>query len=179
MAVLKYKDPTTGDIVRVPFVVGTTTPDNFDGVLPMSKGGTGASDASNARANLSTIAQPKLLWSGSATTGSTISVPGINDYTILLATFNIYYRESMSVVLNFGTNTVTAWAAGTTIDSNVRYNRMTATNLSIATDDTVSVQDTFTSFIATNGSVYAEGGNTWIPLTNIYGLILKTDMQGV
>ena len=63
MATIKYKDPATGEIRKIPFVVGNSTPESFDGVLPLEKGGTSSSAASGARTNLMVPQKPKLLWS--------------------------------------------------------------------------------------------------------------------
>lgn len=84
MATIKYKDPATGEISKIPFVVGNSTPESFYGVLPLVKGGTYASTASGARANLGVAQMPKLLWSGSWSSGS-ITVDEFSSYTLLLA----------------------------------------------------------------------------------------------
>lgn len=83
MATIKYKDPATGEISKIPFVVGNSTPESFYGVLPLVKGGTYASTASGARANLGVAQMPKLLWSGSWSSGS-ITVDGFSDYKLFL-----------------------------------------------------------------------------------------------
>nr|DAD87652.1 MAG TPA: hypothetical protein [Siphoviridae sp. ctoMB99] len=83
MATIKYKDPATGEISKIPFVVGNSTPESFYGVLPLEKGGTDASTASGARANLGVAQRPKLLWSGSWSSGS-ITVSEFSTYKLLL-----------------------------------------------------------------------------------------------
>lgn len=83
MATIKYKDPATGEIRKIPFVVGNSTPESFYGVLPLEKGGTGSSTASGARTNLMVPQKPKLLWSGSWTSGS-ITVSEFSSYKLLL-----------------------------------------------------------------------------------------------
>lgn len=83
MATIKYKDPATGEIRKIPFVVGNSTPESFYGVLPLGKGGTGSSTASGARINLMVAQKPKLLWSGSWTSGS-ITVGDFSSYKLLL-----------------------------------------------------------------------------------------------
>lgn len=83
MATIKYKDPATGEIRKIPFVVGNSTPESFYGVLPLGKGGTGSSTASGARMNLMVAQKPKLLWSGSWSSGS-ITVPGFSSYKLFL-----------------------------------------------------------------------------------------------
>lgn len=84
MATIKYKDPATGEISKIPFVVGNSTPESFYGVLPLVKGGTHASTASGARANLGVAQMPKLLWSGSWSSGS-ITVGEFSSYKLFLA----------------------------------------------------------------------------------------------
>lgn len=84
MATIKYKDPATGEIRKIPFVVGNSTPESFYGVLPLEKGGTSSSAASGARTNLMVPQKPKLLWSGSWTSGS-ITVSDFSSYKLLLA----------------------------------------------------------------------------------------------
>lgn len=81
MATIKYKDPATGEIRKIPFVVGNSTPESFYGVLPLEKGGTGSYTASGARTNLMVAQKPKLLWSGSWSSGS-ITVDGFSDYKL-------------------------------------------------------------------------------------------------
>ena len=83
MATIKYKDPATGEIRKIPFVVGNSTPESFYGVLPLEKGGTGSYTASGARTNLMVARKPKLLWSGSWTSGS-ITVSDFSSYKLLL-----------------------------------------------------------------------------------------------
>lgn len=83
MATIKYKDPATGEIRKIPFVVGNSTPESFYGVLPLEKGGTGSYTASGARTNLMVAQKPKLLWSGSWTSGS-ITVGDFSSYKLLL-----------------------------------------------------------------------------------------------
>lgn len=83
MATIKYKDPATGEIRKIPFVVGNSTPESFYGVLPLEKGGTSSSAASGARTNLMVPQKPKLLWSGSWTSGS-ITVSDFSSYKLLL-----------------------------------------------------------------------------------------------
>lgn len=83
MSTIKYKDPATGEISKIPFVVGNSTPESFYGVLPLVKGGTYASTASGARANLGVAQMPKLLWNGSWSSGS-ITVDGFSDYKLFL-----------------------------------------------------------------------------------------------
>lgn len=83
MATIKYKDPATGEIRKIPFVVGNSTPESFYGVLPLEKGGTSSSAASGARTNLMVPQKPKLLWSGSWTSGS-ITVGDFSSYKLLL-----------------------------------------------------------------------------------------------
>lgn len=84
MATIKYKDPATGEIRKIPFVVGNSTPESFYGVLPLEKGGTGSYTTSGARTNLMVPQKPKLLWSGSWTSGS-ITVSEFSSYKLLLA----------------------------------------------------------------------------------------------
>lgn len=55
----------------------------IEGVFPIVRGGTEASTVSGARANLIVPQRPKLLWSGSWSSG-TITVPGFTNYLILL-----------------------------------------------------------------------------------------------
>ena len=52
-------------------------------ILSLESGGTSAADADGARENLVVPQKPKLLWSGSWTSGS-ITVGGFSDYKLLL-----------------------------------------------------------------------------------------------
>ena len=55
----------------------------IEGVFPIDRGGTDASTAAGARANLNVPLRPKLLWSGSWTSGS-ITVGDFSSYKLLL-----------------------------------------------------------------------------------------------
>lgn len=55
----------------------------IEGVFPIERGGTDASTVSGARDNLIVPQRPKLLWSGSWSSG-TITVPGFTNYLIFL-----------------------------------------------------------------------------------------------
>ena len=55
----------------------------IEGVFPIERGGTYASTVSGARDNLIVPQRPKLLWSGSWSSG-TITVPGFTNYLIFL-----------------------------------------------------------------------------------------------
>lgn len=52
-------------------------------ILSLESGGTSAADSAGARANLVVPMRPKLLWSGSWTSGS-ITVDGFSDYKLFL-----------------------------------------------------------------------------------------------
>lgn len=52
-------------------------------ILSLESGGTSAADSAGARANLVVPMRPKLLWSGSWTSGS-ITVDGFSSYKLLL-----------------------------------------------------------------------------------------------
>lgn len=52
-------------------------------ILSLESGGTSAADAAGARSNLVVPQRPKLLWSGSWTSGS-ITVDGFSSYKLLL-----------------------------------------------------------------------------------------------
>ena len=52
-------------------------------ILSLESGGTSAADSAGARSNLVVPMRPKLLWSGSWTSGS-ITVGGFSDYKLLL-----------------------------------------------------------------------------------------------
>ena len=52
-------------------------------ILSLESGGTSAADSAGARSNLVVPMRPKLLWSGSWTSGS-ITVSGFSDYKLLL-----------------------------------------------------------------------------------------------
>lgn len=52
-------------------------------ILSLESGGTSAADAAGARANLVVPMRPKLLWSGSWSSGS-ITVDGFSDYKLFL-----------------------------------------------------------------------------------------------
>lgn len=57
---------------------------NISSPLGLESGGVGAADADGARENLVAVKRPKLLWSGSWTSGS-ITVSGFSTYKLLLA----------------------------------------------------------------------------------------------
>lgn len=77
MAALKYYDASTGKWITM----GYGTPESFYGVLPLGKGGTGSYTASGARTNLMVAQKPKLIWSGSWSSGS-ITVDGFSAYKL-------------------------------------------------------------------------------------------------
>lgn len=146
-------------------------------ILSLESGGTSAADAAGARANLVVPMRPKLLWSGSALAGSTLTAAGIAQYSVLLAVFSIYGAAVPAILYNNVNNSVTGWAANTIVENSVRYNRFVAARLNIS-DESAFVSDIFTTVTYTGGSnVSTEGGATSYPLTALYGMTLKSDIQ--
>lgn len=131
-----------------------------------------------SQAGLSTAPRkPKLLWSGSALPGSTLTAAGIAQYSVLLAVFSIYGADVPAILYNNANDSVTGWAANTIVENSVRYNRFVAARLNIS-DESAFVSDIFTTVTYTGGSnVFTEGGATSYPLTALYGMTLKSDIQ--
>lgn len=128
----------------------------IEGVFPIERGGTDASTAAGARANLNVPLRPKLLWSGSWVSGS-ITVPGFSDYRYLIAQTNsgvlgdvpwLMYSDGGNYRVYGGqTNASSPFAAG--------------------------------RFGYVNGDTLSIGGSTINDITEIYGLVRKDDIQGV
>lgn len=146
--------------------------------LGLASGGMGAADADGARTNLVVPMRPKLLWSGSALPGSTLTAAGVDQYSVLLAVFSIYGANVPAILHNNNNDSVTGWAANTTVENSVRYNRFVAARLNIG-NGSAFVSDIFTTVTYTGGSnVFTEGGATSYPLVSLYGMTLKSDIQG-
>ena len=165
MATIKYKDPATGEIRKIPFVAGNSTPESFYGVLPLGKGGTGSSTASGARTNLMVAQKPKLLWSGSFSSGS-ITVPGYSDYELFA--FESAAAEGLFLIGGYwagiggfpiyGSNYITIMGYRFGVDGD---------RLSID-----SYNKGITSWDPTSGATATSAA------TKIYGLVRKADIQG-
>lgn len=128
----------------------------IEGVFPIERGGTDASTAAGARANLNVPLRPKLLWSGSWESGS-ITVPGFSGYLYLIAQTNsgvlgdvpwLMYSSGGNYRVYGGQTTASAAFVGG------RYGYVNGDTLSIV-------------------------GSTINNITEIYGLVRKDDIQGV
>ncbi len=138
----------------------------------------GFADPPGVRDGLNVPMRPKLLWSGSALPGSTLTAAGIDQYSVLLAVFSIYGANVPAILYNNNNDSVTGWAANTTVENSVRYNRFVAARLNIG-NGSAFVSDIFTTVTYTGGSnVFTEGGATSYPLVSLYGMTLKSDIQG-
>lgn len=168
MATIKYKDPATGEIRKIPFVVGNSTPESFYGVLPLEKGGTGSYTASGARTNLMVAQKPKLLWWGVFSNGS-ITVDGLSDYTHFLIQMNgtLLLGTISSGIISLGTFQCDSSAAG-------RAALMTA-NVAV-NGDTLTMNHTF--YVAVNNTNwYQSAADAHVQINGIWGLYKAEDMQ--
>lgn len=134
-------------------------------ILSLESGGTSAADAAGARANLVVPMRPKLLWSGSFSSGS-ITVPGYSDYALFA--FESAASEGLFLIGGY-------WAGvgGFTIYGS---NYITVMGYRFGVDgDRLSIDS------------YNKGITSWDPTsgatatfaaTKIYGLVRKADIQG-
>lgn len=86
--------------------------DVVSGTLPLIRGGTEATSAAGARANLNVLRAPELLWSGTFFDG-VITVPGLSGYTYLIFELDVSsknlvclakYNSSTIYLPGFATN---------------------------------------------------------------------------
>lgn len=140
--------------------------------LGLDSGGTDAANADGARENLVVPQKPKLLWKGSLTSGS-ITVPGFSDYAIFaveLYASLVLARVSESGYLSVGEFDIsTDYAGWGTLSGAVMS--VSEDTLTLLHNFYVSVHDTTWYQSASDGAI--------IPVTAIYGLVRKDDIQGV
>ena len=134
-------------------------------ILSLESGGTSAADSAGARSNLVVPQRPKLLWSGSFSSGS-ITVPGYSDYELFA--FESSMAEGLFLLGGY-------WAGigGFTIYGS---NYITVMGYRFGADgDRLSIDS------------YNKGITSWDPstgttatfaVTKIYGLVRKADIQG-
>ena len=165
MAKIKYKDPAAGEIRKIPFVVGNSTPESFYGVLPLEKGGTGSYTASGARTNLMVAQKPKLLWSGSWTSGS-ITVGDFSSYKLLL-------------VQTTDGDSALCWKDGSLLLGGGLYplsgsgGQMAYSFRAGFSANTLTLQNSYALVHGINGQHSGQYGRT---VSAIYGLLLNNDV---
>lgn len=128
----------------------------IEGVFPLERGGTDASTADGARTNLVVPLRPKLLWSGSWTSGS-LTVPGFSDYRYLIVQTNNNVLSNVPWLMYSSGADYRVYGVQTTASAAFAGGRYGYVN-----GDTLSI-----------------GGSSINNITEIYGLVRKADIQGV
>lgn len=139
-------------------------------ILSLESGGTSAGDAAGARDNLVVPLRPKLLWKGTLTNGS-ITVPGLSDYAIFaveLYASLVLARISESGYLSVGEFDISTGYAG--------WGTLSGAVMSASEDTLTLLHNFYVSVHDTNWYQSAADG-TVIPVTAIYGLVRKDDIQ--
>lgn len=145
---------------------------NLSSPLGLDSGGVGAADADGARENLVVPQRPKLLWKGSLTGGS-ITVPGFSDYAIFAVEFYaslVLARVSSSGYLSVGEFDISTDYAG--------WGTLSGAVMSVS-EDTLTLLHNFYVSVHDTTWYQSASDNTAIPITAIYGLVRKDDLQGV
>lgn len=135
-----------------------------------------------SQAGLSTAPQkPKLLWKGSATQGSWISVPGLFDYAVILVAISLYGWNCPMIGLKGGDGFSFGAGISSVIENSARYNRVIGGHFirNDSTSNQVLFQDCFSVTIGTNSVYSADGGDARWPIVEIVGLVKDEDLQGV
>lgn len=141
-------------------------------ILSLESGGTSAANTEGARTNLVVPQKPKLLWKGSLTSGS-ITVPGFSDYAIFaveLYASLVLARVSSSGYLSVGEFDISTDYAG--------WGTLSGAVMSVSEDTLTLLHNFYVSVHDTNWYQSA-ADSTVIPVTAIYGLVRKDDIQGV
>ncbi len=140
--------------------------------LALTSGGVGAADADGARENLVVPQRPKLLWKGSLTGGS-ITVPGFSDYAIFAVEFYaslVLARVSSGGYLSVGEFDISTDYAG--------WGTLSGAVMSVS-EDTLTLLHNFYVSVHETTWYQSASDNASIPITAIYGLVRKDDLQGV
>lgn len=175
IATKQYVDANSGGEDEV--VINSTTPteefkiwidpsEDYGGdTVAIAGGGTGANTSAGARVNLVVPQKPKLLWSGSFSSGS-ITVPGYSDY-------ELFAFESAA---SGGLFLIGGYWSGVGGFSIYASNYITVMGYRFGVDgDRLSIDS------------YNKGITSWDPtsgttatfaVTKIYGLVRKDDLQG-
>lgn len=148
----------------------------IEGVFPIVRGGTEASTAAGARANLDVPLRPKLLWSGSVLQGSAgVSVPGIKNYRILLVE-----TETSLPMLAYSNNGESFICSGAIfhyyVEGSGLFQRSYTVEISSISEDNVTIgyavqmehrsSSNHTAALASSVHIY-----------KIYGLVLASDIN--
>ena len=148
----------------------------IEGVFPIVRGGTEASTAAGARANLDVPLRPKLLWSGSILQGSAgVSVPGIKNYRILLVE-----TETSLPMLAYSNNGESFICSGAIfhyyVEGSGLFQRSYTVEISSGSEDNVTIgyavqmehrsSSNHTAALASSVHIY-----------KIYGLVLASDIN--
>lgn len=148
----------------------------IEGVFPIVRGGTEASTAAGARANLDVPLRPKLLWSGSVLQGSAgVSVPGIKNYRILLVE-----TETSLPMLAYSNNGESFICSGAIfhyyVEGSGLFQRSYTVEISSGSEDNVTIgyavqmehrsSSNHTAALASSVHIY-----------KIYGLVLASDIN--
>lgn len=178
MATIKYKDPATGEIRKIPFVVGNSTPESFYGVLPLEKGGTGATSADEARANIAATKRWKRLWTGSWSDGN-IAVPNVWDYFELLIFINgaslwepMYCTRMNTRLFHGGGCAEYVWTAQTGL-----FQRHFALALTGNDGDNNTISYSYMVSGILGGTGNGTTSDAKWPITAIYGATLSADVE--
>ena len=137
----------------------------IEGVFPIERGGTNASTAAGARTNLNVPLRPKLLWSGSWSSGS-ITVPGYSEYELFV--FSSSASEGVFIIGSdwagiggyslYGSNYIAVMGYRFGVDGN-----------------TLTIDDANKGITSWDPST---GATNTFAVTKIYGLVRKADIQG-
>ena len=144
---------------------------NLSSPLGLESGGVGAADADGARGNLVVPQKPKLLWEGSLTSGS-ITVPGFSEYEIFavqLYASLVLARVSSDGYLSVGEFDISNQYAG--------WATLSGAVMSVSSDTLTLLHNFYVSVHETTWYQSASD-NASIPITAIYGLVRKDDLQG-
>lgn len=134
-------------------------------ILSLESGGTSAADSAGARSNLVAPQRPKLLWSGSFSSGS-ITVPGYSDYELFAfesaAAEGLFllggYWAGIGGYSIYGSNYIDVMGYRFGVDGNTLT--IDAANKGITSWDP------------------STGATATFATTKIYGLVRKADIQG-
>lgn len=139
--------------------------DVVSGTLPLIRGGTDAANAAGARANLVVPMRPKLLWSGSFSSGS-ITVSGYSEYELFA-----FVSSASEGVFIIGSD----WAG-------IGGYSLYGSNYIAIMGYRFGVNGNTLTIDASNKGITSwdpsSGATNTFAVTKIYGLVRKADIQG-
>ena len=142
---------TKADAVYAKVAHVHTAADITSGTLPVSHGGTGATNANDARTN---IGMKKLLWSGTLTGDTSINVPGLRNYGVI----EVHLTNTDAPILLSLNKTKTSYDGGINSWSSSQA-FMLGASLNIVSDDTVKCG-------SSTGWVQIAIDRSWISINN-------------